>query len=366
MTHIRGSHSRIISLLGIITIAAFGIMSTLGSGGGGGDGDSSTPVQPLAYDGNVDPAIITKDNATTLISNVLFGNMASGAIPVGVAELSPSQPPEGTMLIEHFTPLFSISLNTIVSSNDSQLPLGVDVPVSGTLLCDNGPNATFEGTLDNVTFLGTVTYTYSNCLLGNLTYTGTAIVTFHVVDVINLFPTSFTMDFSPRMTIVSSDKVLNMSATGTIWLLIDFDINKDTVTMNFVSRNNNTGNMSKYAGFVITTAYDVYDIFTLPNEVLSQTYSGRAFDYTHGYVDVITAVAMAYSNMMLLFPDSGGPVYFDGADVPDAGLMRIQLMVSAADPANIEIDLDLDGDGNYELGTFILPWTALLNPQPLP
>ena len=124
MTHIPNSHSRVISFLGILIIVAFGIVSILGSGGGDGDGDSSTSAQPLAYDGNTDPAIITIDNATTILSSVLFDNMAGDAIPIGVATSSTAQLSDIMTLVDDMARLFATLPADVVISDNMQAPVG--------------------------------------------------------------------------------------------------------------------------------------------------------------------------------------------------------------------------------------------------
>lgn len=369
MTHIRGLHSRITSFLGIILLVTFGIFSTLGSGGGGGDGDSSTTVQPLAYDGNEAAAIITKDNATALLSNVLFGNMAGGAIPVGVATSTSSQLTDTSQLVDRLTSLYMLEPIIVVASDtNSQLPVAAIEPV-----CVSG-SFSVSGTL-NPDYTGTVTVTFSNCLLSTgITYNGTAVVTFHTVDIsdpFNPIPTNVTMRFSPRMTIISSDPdhVLNMSTTGTMTLNIVLNVDKETIELvSLVTRNNNSGIMAWYVNFVITTTYD--DIMN-PNSVLSQTFEGRAYEYTHGYVDVTTSPGgeLAYSNITLLFPDSGGPIWFVGGP-PAVEDDPTRIQASVTDAVWISIDLDIDGDGSngidgFEITGCPLKWEDLFNPQPL-
>jgi hypothetical protein len=367
MSHEYKIHNRFIRFLGLITIVVFGILSTLGTGGGGGDG--TTSVQPLSYVGNTEPANITKDNATTLVANVLFGGIIVGDIPVAVTTSSPDlQSSETTLLIDRLSPLFKLRIADIIANNDNtQLPVGADVPVSGTMPCDNGINISFTGTLDNVTLLGTVTFTYSNCVLSGVTYNGTVIVRFDAVDIALQLPTDMTMNFSPLMTIVSSNPAFNVSATGSVRLQINISTDQEIYTMNFVSKDNSSGKMFKFENLKITNAYDNV---LFPNSY-SQTFggaggaaAGRVYDSIHGYVDVTTPGALMYSSITLSFPDSGGPMLFDGVTVPNAGPMRIRLNVLNA--TQISIDLDLDGNGIYELGPYDLLWTDLLAPQPLP
>ena len=80
MSHIHKMLNRSFRYLGLTMIAALGIVSTLGTGGGGGGGDGDV-LQPIIYDGNINPAVITTSNAPTLVANVLYGGSSATNIP---------------------------------------------------------------------------------------------------------------------------------------------------------------------------------------------------------------------------------------------------------------------------------------------
>lgn len=343
----------------IAIIALISIMSVLSSGCGGGGGDGGSSVQPLVYVGNTGPAIITTDNATTLLANVLFGGSVGEVIPAALTTSADVQLSESTMMPDQFRPLFAEVIDSIsVQSGNTQTLVGFSI--NETLACVDGGSVTIKGSLDDQTLIGTLTFTYNYCDLGGIIYHGPSIVRYDAVDLATLLPTDFTMSFSPLMTIISANPAFNMSVTGAIRMQINFSLNQEVLTANYVSKDNISGKLYQFDGFVVT---NTYDNVVSPSSG-AQAFVGRVYDSVHGYVDVTTPGPLMYSSTTLSFPDSGGPMLLDGAVGALGGPMRIQFNVLNA--TQVLIELDLDGDGVYEPPSYTLLWTDLLNPQPLP
>lgn len=352
---------RVFSGTRLIIITLFSAFSVIGTGCGGGGGGDGTAVQPLVYSGNTNPAITTTNNTTTLLANVLFGGSIGGVVPAALTTSPVVQSSESAMMHDRFRPLFLQAINNIAERNAStQIAVGVAVSIDETSACVDGGSITIQGSLDDQTLLGTLTFIYNNCVEGDITFNGTTIVRYDAVDLATLLPTDFTANFSPLMTMVSTNPVFNISATGTIRMQLLFGSNQEILTINYVSKDNISGKLYQYTNFGITNTYDN----VLSPSSGSQSFSGRVYDSVHGFVDVTTPGPLMYSSTTLSFPDSGGPMLLEGAAGTQGGPMRIQLNVLNA--TQVLIDLDLDGDGAYEPPSYTLLWTDLMNPLPLP
>lgn len=357
MSRIYKTHQRLIRFFGMITIAIFGIISTLGTGGDGEDG--TTGPQPLSYIGNTNPAVITLTNTPILVGNVLYGGISSTNIPIpAAASAAPSEAQAGNVAVvsKHLLAILQNSLDDLSSTPIVGLgiPLAVQVPVDvdETFYCEQG-YYTLKGTayVDDVTFdmTGTLAFNYVNCVNAGVTYNGSGNF---IINWMNLFSPDIdaTMSFA-LMTIRSVD--FSGGISGEIRLQVSLVNNTETniLTMNYIAKDNNTGKMYKFEGLVMTMIID--DIFNA-NSSGSMTFSGspaRVYDSEYGYVVVATTSALLYSDVNLIYPDDGGVMTFTGENISS-------ITLTVLSGRHVMLQLDLDGDTIIDETRYLL-WGEL-------
>ena len=320
-------------------------MQLFGCGGGGGS--SSTP-DSLIYSGNTNAAVITLDNAPTLVGNVLYGGETSTSIPVAVTltEQTTTRSAGTVVQSEILQNISQHILDSIFKNNASLSDLIVGVDINEPLVCASG-SGNIIGTLNDSTFTGTLTLTYINCLLDGVTYNGTVTFRIDTFDLNYYEITDATMSFT-LLSISSPEFTSSMSGTVRIQSLIVS--NTEKMTLNYVTKDSLTGKMYKLENMIITTVYD--SIFFPTNK--TETYTGtpaRSFDSVHGYVDVSTLAPLVYSSTTLTNPDISGVMLFMGA----AG-SSIKITVLSGE--HLQLELDIDGIPGYEVLRILL-WSEL-------
>ena len=320
-------------------------MQLFGCGGGGGD---STAPTSLIYSGNTNAAVITLDNAPTLVGNVLYGGTTGTNIPVAVTLTEQTTTRSaGVEVQSEILQNISQHIRDSIFTNNTSLPdLIVGVDLNEPLECDSG-SGNLTGTLNDSTFTGTLTFTYINCLLDGITYNGTGTFRIDTFDLNYIVPTDVTMTFT-LMSISSSEFTGSMS--GTIRIQSMIVSNTEKMTLNYVSKDNLTGKMYKFENMIITSVYDY--IFGPTN--LTQTYTGtpaRVYDSSFGYVGVDTLAPLVFSSVMLTYPDIDGVIIF-------MGVAGSSIRVTILSSEHIQLELDIDGSPGYEVLRFLL-WDEL-------
>ena len=348
MSHIYKTQFRFIRFLGLITIVVFGILSTLGTGGGGG-GDGGG-VQPLTYSGNTNPAAITLVNAPILVGNVLYGGISSTNIPIPTGASSSAsevQPGSVAAVPNHLLAILHYSLDKLIGTSDNGygLPAAITVPVDDQISCESG-YYTIKGTIytdDYVTFTGSLSFNYVNCVNEGVTYNGSG--TF-LINILSPSQLDATMSFA-LMTISSVE--FNGSISGNMQLQASIIGNTETdrMTMNYVAKDNNSSKMYKFENFILTAIID--DIYNL-NSSGSITIDDHSYDSVYGYVIVDTPSPLLYSDVNLPYSDNGGVMLFTG----DNSSMRLTVMSGR----HVRLELDLDGNVGYEAVRYLL-WDEL-------
>jgi hypothetical protein len=357
MSRIYKTHKRFVSVLGMITIAAFGMLSTLGTGGGGGDGTSGP--QPLTYTGSTNPAAITLTNAPILVGNVLYGGISSTNIPIpAAASAAPSEAQAGNVAVvsKHLLAILQYSLDELSGAPIIGLgiPVAAQVPVDvdQTFYCEQG-YYTLKGTayVDDVTFdmTGTLAFNYVNCVNAGVTYNGSGNF---IINWMNLFSPDIdaTMSFV-LMTLSSVDFSGGISGEMRLQASLVNNTETDILTMNYVAKDNNTAKMYKFEGLVMTMTID--DVFNA-NSSGSMTFSGlpaRVYDSEYGYVVVATTSALLYSDVNLIYPDDGGVMTFTGEN-------NSSITLTVLSGRHVMLLLDLDGDTINDETRYLL-WEEL-------
>jgi len=106
--------------LSIFTIAAI-FIQLFGCGGGGGSGDGIA-TESLIYSGNTSAALITLDNAPTLVGNILYGGHSGSSIPTALSVTDQSIRSAGVTVQSEILHNISQHIRDSILKNNSLLP----------------------------------------------------------------------------------------------------------------------------------------------------------------------------------------------------------------------------------------------------
>jgi hypothetical protein len=208
----------------------------------------------------------------------------------------------------------------------------LQVPLDETEPCDTG-SVRISGTVDNVTFTGTLTIEYRDCRQGDQTINGTGSFRLDAFDVPNLLPTDFTISF-PRLQLRGTG--ISRDVGGSVRSQLNIAAIKETLTQNLVGLDNLTGRMTKTENMVSDTVFD--NVFS-PHS-FSTSISGRIYDGVHGYVDAVTAAPFQFGALSQRFPSNGQGTL--------TGANGRGIRVTATSATIATLGLDLDGDTVFE------------------
>lgn len=336
-----------IAMLAVIT--ALSTLLIISCGGGGGDSAPVRVLQPISYTGNTAPVAITLANSPTLVTNVLYGGESTSEIPIAVTITEPSESPDNTSIrADRLMDLFQSSLDDIFGNATQGYTVPTAVVYNNELEpCESG-HYILNGSLDDYSGLGTLTYDFYNCLDGGVTFDGMVHFTIHYFEPY-YYPYYYQLNFTMDMVMITlTSSEFNVTMSGTVqsessepgYMITARD------TMNYVERANNTGKMYKYENYVMSMYADYSGG--------SISYSGEPvaimYDSDHGSYNVETLTALQYSSTYL-HPDLGGVLVLTG---DQSGL---QLTVESE--RHTKLELDLNGDGVYEV-RYVL-WNELEN-----
>jgi|CXWL01.1.fsa_nt_gi hypothetical protein len=339
----KGTLSRcVVVTLGLLLLAGCGGGGNGGGGGGGGDTQGG-----IIYVGNTNPAVITATNASRLVANIVGSGDASGVIAgpaVATASISQGARDSSSQsgLVHRLNTYQHETLTRVRGRPSGSRVSAAAILVDDTVPCDDGGSIRYSGTLnDNGT--GTLTVTYSDCRSGDDTLNGVATLRIDAFDL--TFPVSTDSTFSFSILTLTSPTT-NESVSGSLRDQVDIATNAETLTVNMVTRDNISGEMTKAENLIVV---DVYNSVLSPSSY-TETIGGRIYDSVHGFVDVATIEPLVFSTLPQLFPSPGQFVL--------AGAGNRSIGVTAISATQVMFELDLDGDTNYELWTTIL-WTEV-------
>lgn len=324
-----------------------------GSGGGGGGGGTSSSntgtsaATGIAYTGATTAATLSGTNASKLTNNIV-GTGAQAVVSglAGISVTAQSGPPSGGGISAIARTLGGVlrAANVPTMSGSGALA-GTAQAVDTTTPCDSG-NIHLSGTIDDATGTGSVAFTFNDCRSGTDTVTGTASGQVNSYDAAFRAITDMVLTFS-QMSLRGTGVSLDFS--GTFHDEIHLTASTETVTTNFVIRDNIAAHVTKADNLVFVNASSNI----LSPVWFTQTINGRIYDQTEGYVDVNTAVPFMFSTVSQATPDTGQMVLRGAAN---AGI-RLTTLSSRL----LSLELDLNGDGVYE-NTAMLHWTDLVGP----
>ena len=152
----------------ILTIAIIFIQLYGCSDGGGGS------VASLDYSGNTSSAVITLENAPTLVGNVLYSGDSTTSIPTAIITTDQSIRSGGAEVQSGILKYISQNIReNIFKTNAPITGIAAGVELNEPLMCDSG-SGNLTGILNDATFTGTLTFTYADCVLDGATYNGTS------------------------------------------------------------------------------------------------------------------------------------------------------------------------------------------------
>jgi hypothetical protein len=344
MSHIHKTHNRFISFVGLITIAVFGIVSTLGSGGGGGDGDGGG-VEPVTYTGLSTLALIDRDNALPLGEVAFLGVTAGTAItPVANVQSAPLAETRSASIITITRALHDAVNDIQVNSALSSLPVGwvETIPrtpgicggfISGSLEVDESTEEVSGYILFEDYCEGFTTDPADGITMdGRVTFTGTCdSATFNnppencdLTDYIMTFTTFNVRGFGESETMTGTI-ASNITPTG-------FE-----ATLNLLLREDNANVTYKFENYVITVTVDSpagYDPVVV---------SGNVYHPAYGYVIVSTPTPVLFYTDMLDSPPLSGVVLLTGANGTAGGPTTARF--TFVDVNSFTAAVDENGDG---------------------
>jgi len=317
---------------------------------GGNGGDSAPVAQSLVYTGKTEPVVITLANTPTMVSNVLFYGTTSSDIPSGVTTSEIQQSAGRFTAFEDYLMAFlHVTLEKLIGNAADGYHLPAAGIINNTVNCESG-YYTEQGTIDDLTGVGTVTYNYYDCLLDGVTHDGRMLVHMNFIHI-----TEDEIHFNATteyvlMTYKGPD--FNVSASGTLALdvLLSGNTFREQRTRNYVKEDNDSNKMYMYENYVITSIL-VEDYLSSSGTIsITGVPAAILYDSLYGSLKVETTGPLSYSSADLPYPDGGGPMVYIGDN------SSIQLSVESVRHAKLE--LDLDGNTGYEVVRYTL-WTEL-------
>jgi hypothetical protein len=316
-----------------------------GCGGGGGGGGGGTPA--LAYSGNTNQAAVTGTNASKLTADVL-GSGETAALISGTSIQGDGYVPGAgggaSDVARRLNWAFRYALTQNSPSRQSVAP---GVTFDDTVPCDsNSGTIRTAGTIgDDGT--GAFTITFTNCLIGTDTLSGTATATVAMADLLFRMPTDFTVN-APRLQIRGPG--ISNDAGGTLRIQSNLVANTETITSNLVTVDNLTSAMTRTENLVLV---NVYNNIHNPTSIISGTITGRIFDSVHGFVDVITITPLQFASTNQVFPN--------------VGVLRLAgnasgVFVTALSSSRVQIQPDANNDGTPDGFAALLNWIDLSAP----
>lgn len=278
--------------------AAFLILSSLlyGCGGGGGAAQSGILFDPAAkYQGNSTQAVVSADNAEALAMGGLAGQGFGAAIAdIGNAKAVAASPVSvrGVPALPLAQDLKAFVRQLSIHKNAARLRTNTKTAVRGgtakTAAFTNsfqvagpgGGSATYSLQVNNQTgsFYGTVTCNG---------FTSNSIVIDGTCDVLG----TFDLNLQEISQISMSFKSLSVTTATHSYTLVGslswsfaYASSLENLTMNLVVKDGNGSKTYWFKNYSISTVYGT--------QSLSQTISGRYYDYDHGYVEVVTTVPL--------------------------------------------------------------------------
>jgi hypothetical protein len=331
---------RMLALVAVMAMAGCG-----GGGGGGGGGPGEPQVEPLAYEGNLLPAVITTRNAARLVSATIGAgpdDTVTGAVDAAKSARTDRAvtPRVGVVLDGWLRPFFD-RLGAASSAGPA-----TKTAIDETQPCPAGGTLRVSGDVDD-DGRGTVTADYRDCGVGDARLAGSMTIRIDGITPTGV-PTDATITF-PRLQYVGPEGRATLG--GRVHDRFDVATRTSTLVEDVVVRDDGTGTM--------TWSRDVTTVIVHPYEAPTrwgsrETVTGRVYHSIDGYVDLSTPSPLTYRvSEQQVHPDSGQALL--------AGAGNAGIRVTALSERLARIEVDPSGLGSWPV-VATLGWSQLDGP----
>jgi len=335
MSYLRKTQKRLISFLGLITIAIFGIMSTLGTGGGGGDDGGG--VAPVTYTGLTTQAVITSDNALLFGELAFLGLTAGSNITPLAVQSAPLTETRNASVITIARILHSVMTDININSALNSIPVGwveTQPPIPGD--CGGTASGSIDVNESTRTFSGYFVFdkwcNYGITMDGTVDVSGTCDAsTFdpltQTCDIIDYTMTFNTLNTSGYGVSETMDGIVASVITPTGYVS----------TVNLLLRDDNTNKTYQFENYVITVTEDSpsfgYDTVAV---------TGNVYHPDYGFVVISTPTPVQFYSDALDSPPLSGVVLLTGED---GTVGPTTATFTFTDFDNYTLEVDTNGDG---------------------
>lgn len=336
-------------------VAGFLATFMLGGCGGGGGGDNGGGGGSVEYTGNTGAAIISEENASELSGETFTGSDAANASnPTFAASTSKSRKSAFAVskLLGHVDSLSRAAKYKTDSNITEGLPTA-QISYEVTDTCPSGGTVTLTGTVDDVTRVGSLSVSYSDCSDGDVIVNGSATLNANVynTDIDKYTDVELIYNNLHFVSVDPADRIdWQIGANLHVEQIYTGDLNPFTQisTINLTLNENIGGASYKYEDYMTEVEFDQY----LAPSTADVSVSGRLYHWIHGYVDVETTTPLHYTSVNpLTYPVSGGPLIYTG----DANR---KIRITPVNATLVTVEADVDGDDFYEY-SITVPWSWL-------
>ena len=304
MSYPHKTHNRLISYFGLVTIAVFGIITTLGSGGG----DDGGGVAPVTYTGETALAVITSDNALLFGELAFLGVTAGTDISAVAVQSAPQDETRSASIITIARILHSVMTDIDVNSALSSLPVGWIETINEPGLCGGSVSGSEEVDEVTMTFTGNLVFSgyciFDIYLNGTIEISGTCDPTTFDPTFQYCEPISYTMTFTTFNTRGYGE---SETITGTLASVITPTGYQST--LNLLLRDDNANKTYQFENYVITVTEDSP---TIGFDTVVVT--GNVYHPDYGFVVVTTPTPVEFYSGALDSPPLTGVVLLTGAN----------------------------------------------------
>lgn len=339
MSRMHKMHNRLISYLGLVTIALFGIISILGTGGGGGGGNG---VKPVIYTGLTTHALITVTNAKPLGEAAFLGAVGGSSVSVASVQSAPQDETRNTSVVSIVRALHTAVKEIGVTTVLDSFPVGWIETISVSGNCGGTLSGSLEVNEATETF--TSSFVFDNYCL---TPTGNAAdgITMHgnagldgVCDPATFNITTQSCDFIDyTMTFTNlNSRGYGESQTMNGTLSSAITLTGYETTLNMDLRDDNPDVTFRFDNYLIQVSEDS----PMPG-IDSIVVSGDAYHPDYGYA-VVSTITPAQLPSGSLGPPESGELLLTGAD-GTVGPTTATFTFTGFNTFTIAIDTDGDG-----------------------
>jgi len=266
----------------------------------GGDGNS------LSYTGSSAPASISTTNAETFVVE----GLSSTSTTAGANNTSSGVGNKARSKALAYAKSKAMSLSEGLMMAPQSYSDSEAGPCGGSL--------SFNAIVDDVTFDMSISATFSNYCVDNVTLSGSM----NMQMILNSSTSEITVNMSfDNLTVVDGADSFTMSGT-----MVSQGLLASSMTLNMIMLDNKNNEQVKLENFIVSTGSSAVE------------FSGRMYHSVHGYVDVTTPTPMSFDSSGYM---TSGSLKFSGASS--------SAILSATTEGGYQLEIDENGDGVIDL-----------------